>query len=247
MPRRIGTGRVPARAVAKSENNKAREPCGSRAKLGSGRSPRALSRCTPLGALAFAGRVLPDATLRGMRMSRSHGGTVPTVSGWNLSSEASSPGSDASCRKRHAGRGADTPAISVSRVGTVATGSAPAFGRTLAPRYGSDLLPLRLHSLLQWGDAFFGPPQSRRFAGFARLALSPQPSLPCAPCSCERAGPSGGVVPPGNATAFWSCAVATKTLWVTASAHRSKLPVGVTRLAGGFSSPLTAQLLVRVN
>jgi hypothetical protein len=28
---------------------------------------------TRLGALAFAGGVLPDATLRGMRMSRSHG------------------------------------------------------------------------------------------------------------------------------------------------------------------------------
>ena len=36
-----------------------------------------------------------------------------------------------------------------SRVGTLATGTAPAFGWTLAPRYGSDLLPLRLHSLLQ--------------------------------------------------------------------------------------------------
>jgi hypothetical protein len=66
---------------------------------------------TPLGALAFAGRVLPDATLRGMRMSRSHGGTVPAVAGWDLSSEASSPGSVASCRRRLAGRGTDTPAI----------------------------------------------------------------------------------------------------------------------------------------
>lgn len=65
---------------------------------------------TRLGALAFAGGVLPDATLRGMRMSRSHGGTVLTVAGRDLSSEASSPGSDAPCRERHAGRGADTPA-----------------------------------------------------------------------------------------------------------------------------------------
>ena len=39
---------------------------------------------TRLGALAFAGGVLPDATLRGMRMFRSHGGTVPTVAGRNL-------------------------------------------------------------------------------------------------------------------------------------------------------------------
>jgi hypothetical protein len=71
---------------------------------------------TRLGALAFAGGVLPDATLRGMRMSRSHGGTVLTVAGRDLSSEASSPGSDASCRRRRAGRGADTPAtFTVSR------------------------------------------------------------------------------------------------------------------------------------
>ena len=65
---------------------------------------------TRLGALAFAGGVLPDATLRGMRMSRSHGGTVLTVTGRDLSSEASAPGSDAPCRERRAGRGADTPA-----------------------------------------------------------------------------------------------------------------------------------------
>jgi hypothetical protein len=64
-----------------------------------------------VGRLAFAGLVLPDATLCGMQMFRSHGGTVPTVSDWNLSSEVFSPGSDASCRKRLAGRGADTPAI----------------------------------------------------------------------------------------------------------------------------------------
>ena len=66
---------------------------------------------TRLDALAFAGGVLPDATLRGMRMSRSHGGTVLTVTGRDLSSEASAPGSDTPCRERLAGRGADTPAI----------------------------------------------------------------------------------------------------------------------------------------
>jgi len=65
---------------------------------------------TRLDALAFAGGVLPDATLRGMRMFRSHGGTVLTVTGRDLSSEASAPGSDAPCRERRAGRGADTPA-----------------------------------------------------------------------------------------------------------------------------------------
>jgi hypothetical protein len=55
----------------------------------------------------------------------------------------------------HAGRGADTPAISVSRVGTVTTGTAPAFDRALAPCYGSDLLTLRLHFALQLSDVVF--------------------------------------------------------------------------------------------
>lgn len=101
------TARAPPAGAKKS---KAPEPRGPGAKLGGGRSPRALSRRHTVGRLAFAGRVLPDATLRGMRMSRSHGGTVLTVSDRDLSSEASSPGSDAPCRKRLAGRGADTPA-----------------------------------------------------------------------------------------------------------------------------------------
>ena len=105
-----------------------------------------------LDALAFAGGVLPDATLRGMRMSRSHGGTVLTVAGRDLSSEASAPGSDAPCREHRAGRGTDTPATNISRVGTLTTGTAPACDRPLAPRYGSDLLTLRLRSLLQRGD-----------------------------------------------------------------------------------------------
>ena len=65
---------------------------------------------TRLDTLAFAGVVLPDATLRGMRMFRSHGGTVLTVAGRDLSSEASAPGSDTPCRERRAGRGVDTPA-----------------------------------------------------------------------------------------------------------------------------------------
>ena len=110
-------------------------------------------RCMLFGALAFAGRMLPDATLRSRRMFRSHGGTVPVVASRNLLSEAFSPGSDTSCRRRLAGRGADTPAKRLSRVGTVATGTAPACGRSLAPCYGSDLLTLRLHWLLQRGDS----------------------------------------------------------------------------------------------
>jgi len=111
-----------------------------------------------LGALAFAGLVLPDATLRGMRSSRSHGGIAPTVAGWSLLSEVFSPGSVAPCRERRAGRGADTPVSSGLRVGTVDTGTAPAFGRPLAPRYGSGLLTLRLRSLHSWATRFVEPP-----------------------------------------------------------------------------------------
>ncbi len=112
---------------------------------------------TRLGALAFAGGVLPDATLRGMRMFRSHGGTVLAVAGRDLLSEASSPSSDAPCRERRAGRGADTSAI-LLRVGTVTTGTAPAFGWPLALRYGSDLLALRLRSFCSVAACFFTLP-----------------------------------------------------------------------------------------
>ena len=58
------------------------------------------SRSHTLGALAFAGRVLPDATPRGMRRFQSHGGTVPAVASRNLSSEASTPGSATACQQR---------------------------------------------------------------------------------------------------------------------------------------------------
>jgi hypothetical protein len=85
----------------------------------------------------------PTPLSAALRMFRSHGGTVLTVAGRDLLSEASAPSSVAPCRERHAGRGADTSAI-LLRVGTVTAGTAPAFGWSLALRYGSDLLPLRL-------------------------------------------------------------------------------------------------------
>jgi len=108
-----------------------------------------------------------------MRRFRSHGGTVLTVAGRDLSSEASAPGSVAPCRGRLAGRGADTSAIPSSRVGTVATGTAPAGGWPLAPRYGSDLLPLRLPLLLQRGDVVFHAAPSRRFHGLCQVRSLP--------------------------------------------------------------------------
>ena len=131
----------------------ARKPGGLRAKMWWALAARSYPLHT-LGALAFAGRVLPDATLRGMRMFRSHGGTVPAVSSRDLLSEAFAPGSVAPCREQRARRGVDMPAKSV-HIRTVATRTAPAFDRPLAPCDGSDLLPLRLHFRLQRGDAVF--------------------------------------------------------------------------------------------
>lgn len=72
---------APPKGKRSSIKQKARGPRGPRAQSGSGRSPRALSHLHNIGRLAFAGRVLPDATLRGKRSSRSHSGTVPSLSG----------------------------------------------------------------------------------------------------------------------------------------------------------------------
>jgi hypothetical protein len=175
------------------------ETRGLRAKLAVG-ARRALLPLHTLGALAFAGRVLPDATPRGMRMFRSHGGTVPIVSNQDLLSEASSPGSAASCRKPHARQGADTPAI---------------FSFVSAP------LPRGRHPLLadRWprvtgltsclsgcicfcsGVTWFFTPLRRRLTDFATSAHSPRSRRPFAPSSFKP-GLLAGLVP-DNATAFW--------------------------------------------
>lgn len=130
------------------------------------------------------------------RMSRSHGGTVPAVAGRNLLSEASSPGSDISCRRRHAGRGADTPARFALRVGTVTAGTAPAFGRTLAPRYGSDLLTLKLR-LLCSGVTGFSRRPIEKVDELCRVRSLPAVTLHLRAPLALRAGPfGGGYAPP---------------------------------------------------
>lgn len=135
-----------------------------------------------LGALAFAGRVLPDATHRGMQCFRSHSGTVAAVSGGDLSSEASSPGSATTCRWRARQTGCRHACdLSIYRVGTVATRAAPAFGRALTARYGSDLLTLRLPWYRSWVIPLYETAPSRRLAGFARPVRSPPSRRPCAP------------------------------------------------------------------
>jgi len=145
----------------------------------------------------------PTPLSAALRMFRSHGGTVLAVAGRDLLSEVSAPSSVAPCRERHAGRGADTSAI-LLRVGTVTAGTAPAFGWPLALRYGSDLLSLRLLSLLQCGGVILHAAASRRLTSLAGPAHSAPSSFPCAPFLFGEVGPFGGVVPPGKTTAFWS-------------------------------------------
>jgi hypothetical protein len=161
MPDRDGGVAAPAKRWP-PKTKMARRTFVRRAKVGGWSSPRSLSRLLAFGALAFAGRKLPDATPRGMRRFQSHGGTAPAVSGWGLLSEASLPGSTVLCRERDAGQGADTPTSCGVRVGTVATGTAPAFGRALAPWDGSDLLPLRLPLPCSWVTWFVTPPNQER-------------------------------------------------------------------------------------
>jgi len=122
----------------------------------------------------------------------------------------------------------------ILRVGTVATGTAPACGRTLAPRYGSDLLTLRLHSLLQWGDAFFHAAPFEEVRGLCQARSLPAitPPLRALLVRASRAFWRGG--PAGKRNCVLVCAVATKPSGVTASAHGSKLPASLTLLMCGF-------------
>jgi hypothetical protein len=88
----------------------------------------------------------------------------------------------------HAGRGADTPATCVVRVGTVTTGTAPAFGRALAPCYGSDLLTLRLHFVSQLGDVVFrAAPRKEVFRALPRPVAPRSPAPFAYPALAGRA------------------------------------------------------------
>jgi len=58
------------------------------------------------------------------------------------------------------------------------TGTAPAFGRALAPCDGSGLLPLRLLLYLQLGDAFFAPPQVRNVYELCQTRSFPTTMFP---------------------------------------------------------------------
>jgi hypothetical protein len=190
---------------------------------------------TCVGRLAFAGHKLPDATLRGKRRFRSHGGTVPTVAGWDLSSEVSSLGSVASCRKQFAKRGADTPATFI----TFASAPLPRGRlRLLAGRWP------RVTGLTSYlsGCVYFCSGVTRFHAApieevdeLCRARSLPAVTSPLRTSTAfNRLRPLGEGGPRRKCDCVLVCAVATITLWVTASARRSKLSTGLTRLERGF-------------
>jgi hypothetical protein len=119
----------------------------------------------------------------------------------NFSSEASPPGSAPSADGSLAGRVLARLQRGISHQ-HLATGTAPAFGRALAPCNGSDLLTLRLLSICSWVTRFCAPPQLGGFASFARLARSPPRRVTFAPRLAGRAFWWGG--PTGHCAASWS-------------------------------------------
>ena len=98
------------------------------------------------------------------------------------------------------------------RVGTVATGTAPAFGRALAPCDGSDLLTLRLRLLLQLGDAVCRAAQVRGVYGLCQTRSSPAPTTPFARSPVKESLLAG--LPRRASRARASVTVAAGTLWV---------------------------------
>jgi hypothetical protein len=122
----------------------------------------------------------------------------------------------------------------LSRVCTSTTGTAPAFGRPLAPRYGSDLLPLRLPSLLQRGDPVLRNRPSEEVDGLCLGPLSPRRRdfLARPARASSRAFWRGR--PAGNRAGVLVCAVATETLWGDCVGARVETPRGPDSARHGF-------------
>ena len=198
-----GPGRNANRLIT-SRNKKAPEPCGPRAELGGGSSPRSL----------------PSRTHWALSLSRAVCSPTPLLAaceGFSLMAGPSRPLPAGIYRVRplrpvrpplasggHARRGADTPATCVARVGTVTTGSAPAYGRALAPCYGSDLLTLRLHFALQLGDVVFHAAPRKEFFRALPCPVAPRSRILFARPSHDRRGLFGEVDSPENAASCWS-------------------------------------------
>jgi hypothetical protein len=103
--------------------------------------------------------------------------------------------------------------FSLSRVCTVTTGTAPAFGRSLAPRYGSDLLTLRLRSLLQRGDHVLRDRPIEEVSRTLPGPLAPRCHVSLARPVHAMDGAFWRGWPARNRDCVLVCTVATKTLW----------------------------------
>jgi hypothetical protein len=103
--------------------------------------------------------------------------------------------------------------LSLSRVGTLTMGTAPVFDRPLAPRYGSDLLTLRLRSLLQRGDVLFHAAPFEEVSGLCLGPFAPRPRDSFARPAHAMSGAFWRGRPAGNRADVLVCTVATITLW----------------------------------
>ena len=124
--------------------------------------------------------------------------------------------------------------FSLSRVGTLTTGTAPAFDRSLAPRYGSDLLPLRLLSLLQRGDVILHAAPVEEVDGLCLGPLSPRGRDFLARPTRAASWAFWRGRPAGNRDCVLVCAVATETLWGNCVGARVETSRGPDSARRGF-------------
>jgi hypothetical protein len=94
--------------------------------------------------------------------------------------------------------------LSLSRVDTFTMGTAPAFGRSLCASYGSELLTLRLITLLQRGDHVLRDRPSEEVRGLYLGPLAPRRRDSFARPAHTTSGAFWRGRPAGITTAFWS-------------------------------------------
>jgi hypothetical protein len=156
------------------------------------------------------------------------------------------PGSGVLCRERHAGQGADTPAMVTSRRHLVHEDGY----RFLTGRWprGTGLTSYLsgCFYFCSWVTWFFTPPQSGTFTSFARPAHSPRCRFLCAPGLAKEPGLLAGWTrreTPSRA----GTTVAAKTLWGDGISTGIETVPGPDSVCARFlDSRLTAQLLIRV-
>lgn len=134
-----------------------------------------------------------------------------------------------------------------SRVGTVIAGTAPACGRPLAPRYGSDLLTLRLRSVVcSRAASFCGTAPVRRFHGLCQICFLRAAATPLR-AHCRRAtGALWRGWPAGTHGCVLVCAVATTTLWGNCVRARVETPRGRDSVCARFLIAARRTVPVRV-